>query len=561
MALATAITNSKNMANADIEMAADMKMSDARPSRDKKTMRFGRRYFWASSLSRRIIAFNLIALCALLLGMLYMSQFRNNVEADRLEVLQGDAQVYALLLGERVVNSVGTLDPKAALLKAVSGELPKIVNIEVRVFDQDNTPIAGIGSSNIGQTANVSGSAGKFFDSIVGKMSGSFEPASVAVQPKDANEIAKSLSVRISKSGGMTEHSVAQSGATVLLAGQPILLNGAFIGSVVASTPEGLLDDLRRKERNNILRLFALAAGLSIVLSVVLARTIANPIYNLAAAMEAGATSKLRKNDPEKVVIPNMSGRDDEIGHLSSAMRNMTQALYDRIETNEQFAADVAHEIKNPLASLRSAVETLRIAPEGEKRNTLLDIVEHDVRRLDRLVTDISNASRLDSDLVKEEEENFDLTRMLGRIVDFHKLEAGEHGIELIYDRPVDKIFLDGLEGRLAQVFVNLITNAVSFCTQGDAVRLWVRVVDNRVLIVVEDTGEGIPTDSLSKIFKRFYSNRSAENFGNNSGLGLSISKQIVEAHGGVIWAENIYTKGASEDDPLGARFVVGLPV
>lgn len=561
MALATAITNSKNMANADIEMATDMKMSDASPSHEKKPMRFARRYFWASSLSRRIIAFNLIALCALLLGMLYMSQFRNNVEADRLEVLRGKAQVYALLLGERALNSADTLDPKAALLKAVFGELPETVNIEVRVFDQDNTPIAGNGSSNMGQTAPVAGSAGKFFNSIVGKLSGSFEPASVGVQPKDANEIAMSLSVRISQNGETTAHSVAQSGARVLLAGQPILLDGAFIGSVVTSTPEGFLDELRRKERNNILRLFALAAGLSIVLSVVLARTIANPIYNLAAAMEAGATSKLRKNDPEKVVIPNMSGRDDEIGHLSSAMRNMTQALYHRIETNEQFAADVAHEIKNPLASLRSAVETLRIAPEGEKRNMLLDVVEHDVRRLDRLVTDISNASRLDSELVKEEEETFDLTRMLGRIVDFHKLEAAEHGIELIYDRPKDIISLDGLEERLAQVFVNLISNAVSFCTQGDAVRLWVRIVDNRVLVVVEDTGEGIPTDSLNKVFKRFYSNRSAENFGNNSGLGLSISKQIVEAHGGVIWAENIYTKGASEDDPLGARFVVGLPV
>jgi two-component system sensor histidine kinase ChvG len=260
-------------------------------------------------------------------------------------------------------------------------------------------------------------------------------------------------------------------------------------------------------------------------------------------------------------MIPDMTGRDDEIGHLSSAMRNMTSALYHRIEANEQFAADVAHEIKNPLASLRSAIETLRIAPEGEKRNRLLDVVEHDVRRLDRLVTDISNASRLDSELVKDEEEHFDLTEMLQRIVEFHSLEAKELGVEMIFDKPDEKIFIDGLEERLAQVFVNLITNAVSFCEKGDAVRLWARRVENRILIVVEDTGVGIPEDSLAKVFKRFYSNRSVENFGNNSGLGLSISRQIIEAHGGVIWAENIYVKDAPEGTPpLGARFVVGLP-
>jgi len=221
----------------------------------------------------------------------------------------------------------------------------------------------------------------------------------------------------------------------------------------------------------------------------------------------------------------------------------------------------VAHEIKNPLASLRSAIETLRIAPEGEKRDSLLDVVEHDVRRLDRLVSDISNASRLDSELVKEEEEHFDLTVMLQRIVDFYKLDAKNQGVEMIFDKSGEDIFIDGLEERLAQVFVNLLTNAVSFCEKGDAVRLWARRIENRVLVVVEDTGVGIPDDSLGKVFQRFYSNRPVKNFGNNSGLGLSISRQIIEAHGGVIWAENIYVKDAPEGSPpLGARFVVGLP-
>ena len=240
----------------------------------------------------------------------------------------------------------------------------------------------------------------------------------------------------------------------------------------------------------------------------------------------------------------------------------MVSALYERIEGNEQFAADVAHEIKNPLASLRSAVGTLRVAKRDDQRETLLEVIEHDVRRLDRLVSDISNASRLDSELVKEEEESFDLLHMLNNINEFLGREADSKGIDYITDLPDNAIFVQGLEGRLAQVFVNLITNAISFCEEGDAIRVWARRRENRVLIVVEDTGPGIPNEALTKVFKRFYSERPEGQFGNNSGLGLAISKQIIEAHGGVIWAENIRPGDADPtSEPLSARIVVGLPV
>ncbi len=240
----------------------------------------------------------------------------------------------------------------------------------------------------------------------------------------------------------------------------------------------------------------------------------------------------------------------------------MVSALYDRIDANEQFAADVAHEIKNPLASLRSAVGSLRMVKKEEHRTKLLDVIEHDVRRLDRLVSDISNASRLDSELVKEEEEEFNLLKMLSNLAEFLGQDAQEKGVDFIADLPDEPIIVAGLEARLAQVFVNLITNAISFCEDGDAIRVWVRKRDSRVLVVVEDTGPGIPDQALSKIFKRFYSERPEGQFGNNSGLGLAISKQIVEAHGGVIWAENIRPTDADiTSEPLGARFVVGLPV
>ena len=204
----------------------------------------------------------------------------------------------------------------------------------------------------------------------------------------------------------------------------------------------------------------------------------------------------------------------------------------------------------------------MRIAKREDQREKMLEVIEHDVRRLDRLVSDISNASRLDSELVKEEEETFDLMYMMGNLNEFLGKEAGAKGIDYIADLPEGELLVQGLEGRLAQVFVNLITNAISFCEDGDAIRVWARKRENRVLVVVEDTGPGIPSEALSKVFQRFYSERPEGQFGNNSGLGLAISKQIVEAHGGVIWAENIRpTEADITSEPLGARFVVGLPV
>jgi two-component system sensor histidine kinase ChvG len=319
-----------------------------------------------------------------------------------------------------------------------------------------------------------------------------------------------------------------------------------------------------RSEREQVLQVFVIALLVSVGLGLVLASTIANPLSDLATAAELGRDRNARRMSPGRVRIPDLTGRPDEIGRLSSAMRGMVSALYDRIDANEQFAADVAHEIKNPLASLRSAVGTLRVAKREDQIQRLLDVIEHDVRRLDRLISDTSNASRLDSELVKEEEETFDLCRTLDNLSQHLRQEAAGKGIDFVADLPSEPVLIQGLEARLAQVFVNLITNAISFSGPGDAVRLWVRKRDNRVLVVVEDTGPGIPEQALTKIFKRFYSERPQNDFGNHSGLGLAISKQIVEAHGGVIWAENIRLPGAepgADDKPLGARFVVGLPL
>lgn len=506
--------------------------------------------FRSSPLARRIIIFNLIALSVLLLGMLYLNQFRGGQMLQKQSAMQVEVSLYAEMLQQQ---------PNQAGDTVLSRNTPLSEGMTLQAFRADGTLADSKSGEWISEdtTGGISGMLG-------GALSWAHDlgGAKNLAAPADASVFAQAIVQDTLAGQPVSRQTTLANGETVLAESQPVIVDGKTVGAVVLMTQPGYLDALLRGEQETVLRLFLLAVIVSIVLSIVLANTIANPINDLASAAEAGATKQGRTSEPERVCIPDLTGRPDEIGHLSRAMRDMTSALYERIDTNEEFAADVAHEIKNPLASLRSAVETLRIVKKDEQRTKLLDVIEHDVRRLDRLVSDISNASRLDAELVKEELEPFDLTRMLDRIVDFHGHEAGDKGVEMIWSAPESPIMYDGLEARLAQVFVNLITNAISFCGSGDAVRVWARKKDNRVLIVVEDTGPGIPDEALTKVFKRFYSERSEENFGNNSGLGLSISKQIVEAHKGVIWAENIRAKGAGpEDAPLGARFVVGLPV
>lgn len=505
-----------------------------------------------SPLARRIITFNLIALCILLVGMLYLNQFRGGLVLEKQSAMLIESELYADVIEARLLDE-RTAD--AALLR----DLPVSEGLIARLYSTGAEVTAEIAGDNplARDGGGFFGWVGRALDVIPGlqKIFG------------DTNRLSEQFFTREMAAAALSgqeliRRTTNQEGDTVLAVARPVRVDGVIQGAVVLTTVPGYLDALLRDEQQQVLRLFVLAVFVSIVLSIALANTIANPISDLARAAEAGTTREGRQEEPQRVSIPDLTGRPDEIGRLSRAMRDMTTALYDRIETNEEFAADVAHEIKNPLASLRSAVETLRIAKEGPGRQKLLDVIEHDVRRLDRLVSDISNASRLDAELVKEEEERFDLTRMLERIADFHRNEADDKGVELIWDAPDKPIMFDGLEARLAQVFVNLISNAVSFCSEGDAVRMWAREKGGRVLVVVEDTGPGIPNEALSKVFKRFYSERPAHDYGNNSGLGLSISKQIIEAHKGVIWAENIRPADVGPDmPPSGARFVVGLPI
>ncbi|WP_424944420.1 sensor N-terminal transmembrane domain-containing protein [Aliiroseovarius crassostreae] len=521
-----------------------------------------------SPLARKIITFNLLGLLVLVLGVLYLNPFRDSLVLQRERGLVVEAELIADVF-EAQLTGDATLTEGVDIAATLSGlSLPE--GVQVFVFDGEEAlmgssvgqprampaPVNGLQPE--GNSTIITDMLNNLWEGVSSILSGKGDSST----PLDREAIVRDLLTATLGGSTQVAPGVESEGGTVFSVATPILKNGTAVGALALSSAAGELDLLVRNEREQLLQMFVIAILVSIGLSLLLASTIANPLADLATAAELGRDKNAKKVNPGRVRIPDLSGRPDEIGRLSGALRSMVAALYDRIDSNEQFAADVAHEIKNPLASLRSAIGTLRLAKKDEHRTRLLDVIDHDVRRLDRLVSDISNASRLDSELVKEEEEAFNLLKMLGNLTEYLGGEANDKGVDFITDMPPKPIVIHGLEARLAQVFVNLITNALSFCEEGDAIRLWVRKRDNRVLVVVEDTGPGIPDQALTKVFKRFYSERPENQFGNNSGLGLAISKQIVEAHGGVIWAENIRPTDADvTSEPLGARFVVGLPV
>ncbi len=533
--------------------------------RDKRARR-GLFSLRASPLTRKIITFNLIALNILVAGILYLNSSRDSLAVQRGASLVAQAELISGVFEAKFPEG-SVVDLGAAGGIDVGQNLDRLDlrrGIEVFVYDLDKTLLAR-SEGRLQKVVAPSESNDKTLLTdglswLWSKLSGPFK-SSASAEMLPIEEQLKLLIDDAVTNGTLIRNSTDKSGGALFSVATPILQNGLPVGIVAVTSAAGEIDKLVKSERERVLQMFVIATLVSIGLSLVLASTIANPLADLAAAAELGRDKDARKMNPGRIRIPDLTARPDEIGRLSGALRGMVSALYNRIDGNEQFAADVAHEIKNPLASLRSAVGTLRLIKREDQREKLLDVIDHDVRRLDRLVSDISNASRLDSELVKEEEEPFDLLAMIGNLGQYLGEDARKQGIDFITDLPDTPIIVHGLEARLAQVFVNLITNAVSFCEDGDAIRVWARKRENRVLVVVEDTGPGIPDQALSKIFKRFYSQRPDEHFGNNSGLGLAISKQIVEAHGGVIWAENIRpTEADITSEPLGARFVVGLP-
>jgi len=529
--------------------------------------RFGRR----SPLSRKIITFNLVALGVLIAGVLYLNQFQGGMLSVRETAMVSEARLIVSALADDLDSTSLTQETRQVALDKIS-QLQSATSSRIALYDRGGRLLARGTGEDVAPAApdrvlgeQISPSAftaitGELWDRLSRLFAQRSGEAIAPVEPAQADPLA----LDAIRDGTVQRRQAATvNGDLILSVALPLRAGDATLGAVVLTTQPGDIDAFIRGEREQILQVFALAIISSIALSLILANTIVRPLRDLAEAAQEGGTRHSRQVNPERINIPDMTGRPDEIGYLSGAMRLMTEALFDRIEQNEAFAADVAHEIKNPLTSLRSAVDTMPYAKTEEARDRLTDIIRTDVNRLDRLVTDISNASRLDSELVRDQMAPFDLHQLLRNLVEFNTEQAQKVGANLHERFAPGALTILGMEGRLAQVFVNLITNAISFAAQGDRITVSTVALGKRVRVIVEDQGPGIPDDNLADVFERFYSERPvAEEFGNHSGLGLAISKQIVTAHGGEIWAENIRPDGVGRDvAPDGARFVVELPV
>jgi two-component system, OmpR family, sensor histidine kinase ChvG len=558
----------------------------------------------ASSLTRRILVLNLAGLFALFVGFLYLNQFREGLIESRVQSLltQGEIIAASVAASATVETDAISIDPDK-LLQLQAGEslglnedalspLEFSINPErvapllrrlvtptrtrARIFDKEG--LLALDSRNfyargdilrfdlppIGQPEEPTllERTWSLFKNRLGRADLPTSDDSGSVSGRNFPEVVRALS---GQPGSVVR--VNTKGETIVSVAVPIQRLRSVQGALLLSTQGGDIDAIIATERYAFLRIFLVAAGVMTVLSVLLANTIAEPMRRLAAAAE-----RVRRGKRVREEIPDYTDRHDEVGHLSGSLRDMTHALYNRIEAIESFAADVAHELKNPLTSLRSAVETLPLARTNDARDRLLAVVRHDVKRLDRLITDISDASRLDAELARADQSPVDVRSLLEAVVSIQNeiRRPGQPEIDLVtqphvLNREAYKIL--GHDSRISQVIANLIENAKSFSPPDSSIRVELARKADNIIVRVEDEGPGIPPHALERIFERFYTDRPDHGFGQNSGLGLSISRQIVEAHLGQIQAENRPSKNNVMGEPAdgswasgGARFTVTLP-
>jgi two-component system sensor histidine kinase ChvG len=593
-------------AEALVENHAETDSLDEAQPRRRGLARLG---FWAqqtfqffvaqssSSLTRRIVVLNITGLVALSIGIIFLSQFRAGLIDARIQSLQVQGEIIAGAIASSATvetDSSITLDPDK-LLNLHPGEsygpnedalygidfpinpervapiLRRLVSptkTRARIYDRDGVLL--VDSRNLFGRGDV-----LRFDlpPPTEENRGFFKRAFIAMRMwlgrgdlplyhelgaddgRGYSEVAQALN---GQDASMVR--ISDRGDVIVSVAVPVQRFRAVRGALMLSTQGADIDDMVEHERLAIIKVFLVAAGVMIVLSILLAGTIAEPVRRLADAAE-----RVRRRIRSRVEIPDFTRRRDEIGHLSGTLRDMTNALYSRIEGIESFAADVAHELKNPLTSLRSAVETLPVAKTEESRGRLLAIIQHDIRRLDRLISDISDASRLDAELQRQEAAPVDFGKLLTTLVAVANEVKRDDGVKvtLRFEGAGARAFkVPGHDSRLGQIIDNLIENARSFSPPGGTVRVTCRRLRNQVEIFVDDDGPGVRPDALEKIFERFYTDRPHQGFGQNSGLGLSISKQIVDAHGGAIWVENRIGPPGPDGEPvvLGARFIVRLP-
>ena len=527
-----------------------------------------RRISFISPITRRILAVNVLALGILVAGILFLDEYKNNLIEAELSALATQSEMFAVALSEGAVTETASGHYRVSnISKQMVRRLVKTTGTRARLFRLDGQIIADsrrlVGAGRMIETEELP--PAKESVSMLSKAFDLFDHIMLRFLPgrqfppyieRPVQRITDYPEAVASLDGEYIKSIKAGKGDLLVLSvSVPVQRYKQVLGALMLTKGSSVIDAALYEVRRRILEVFAVAIAVTVLLSIYLSGTIARPLKRLAAAAELVSNDFGRQHQ-----IPDMSARRDEIGELATTLREMTDALWARMDATERFAADVAHEIKNPLTSLRSAVETAARLKDPEQQAKLMTIIQEDVVRLDRLISDISDASRLDAELSRTKFDLVNMGAMLATLADMHNdYNASSPKVRLErIDGDKGSLMVAGMDGRLAQVFQNLITNALSFSPKQGRITLAVERTGSEICIHVDDEGPGIPTGLEQKIFERFYTERpDLEKFGTHSGLGLNISKQIVEAHEGSIIASN---RTGTDGEVVGARFSVSLP-
>jgi len=532
---------------------------------EPRTTRIEERHGLFSPLTWRILAVNALALFVLVAGILYLGRYKQELIHSELEAMAVQAEMYAAALSTSAVSSSddATNRVKIEVAREMVRRLVGITGARTRLFATngsllaDSRSIQSLGAGTIqaeqlpppGEEDAFADIMRKLTDGILTLFEGE-QPLPLYVDPPVASA-ADYPEVRAALAGysrGVVR--VDSEGRRVLSVSVPVARFKQVLASVMMTKSGESIENALHAVRLDILKIFVFAFGITVLLSIYLAGVITRPLNRLARAAE-----RVRRSKNRQFTIPDLSDRRDEIGDLSTTLRDMTETLWDRMDAIERFAADVAHEIKNPLTSLRSAVETATRLKDPERQRRLMEIIAEDVQRLDRLISDISDYSRMDAELSRAESEEVDLRVLLQTLGELYN--ADPSGPRIRVSVP-ENLNVPALESRLTQVFRNLISNAITFSPEGGEVRVRAWRDKERAIITIEDDGPGIPPGKEEAIFNRFYTERPAtEKFGQHSGLGLSISKRIISAHNGELSAQNRVVG----DEVKGAIFTIRLPL
>ncbi len=528
---------------------------------------------WVSPLTRRILAINILALGFLGGGLLFLGEYRQTLIDAEIDSLRVQAEMFAAALGEGAISATSPSGQQlvSEIANRIVRRLVETTGTRARLFRTNGTLVADsqrlLGPAGLvrieelpppGEHDGILPATLNVYDRLMRRLT---RQKILPLYREKHRQHARDYPEALNALSGMRSAIVRSAGGDdlILSIAVPVQRYKHVLGVLMLTRGSRIIDEALYEVRIAILEIFAAALAITVLLSIYLSGTIARPIRRLA-----DAANRVRHDHGRRETIPDFAGRNDEIGDLANSLSEMTEALHQRMDAIESFAADVAHEIKNPLTSLRSAVETTARLKDPEQQRKLMAIIQEDVVRLDRLISDISDASRLDAELSRAAAEPVNIGAMLETLVDIH-VNTDQIAVDgaptMVMDKAAGEdgpLMVSGLEIRLAQVFRNLFANAVSFSPSGGIIRVTAFRDDTRIIVTIDDNGPGLPPGKEEAIFDRFYTQRrDSEKFGTHSGLGLSISRQIIAAHDGQLTATN----RVGEDGTVkGAQFTLRLP-